>query len=504
MGNNGQPCQSVPQSQDVANILALEYTPRRVLVVEDNDLTARQLQRLLGQDVRLQVDAVSDGVQALARLAERSHSLVITDLRMPQMDGMELIAEIQRRRLPVTVIVLTGAGSVQEAVQAMHHGVYHFLTKPLDLELLRLVVKRALQDRALQDELAYLREQMQTHYRFHNVLTRNPKLQAVIDLVGHLAHTNTTVLIQGETGTGKEQVARAIHQASERRDGPFVAVNCAGLPETLLESELFGHEKGAFTGAIGQRKGRFELAQGGTLFLDEIGDSPATMQAKLLRVLQERCFERIGASTSIEVDVRIIAATNRSLTRLVRKGSFRQDLYYRLNVVKMDLPPLRERKEDIPLLATHFAQIYTPSGDTPRRFSPEAMEVLLNFDWPGNVRQLANAIERACVISREGLIQVDNLPPELVAAPTEKSGISIDLNRPLPELINEVVTSLERQYISKALRKSRGNVGRCARICGLSRRSITTKISQYAIDRSAWKGTSPADEEPPDNTPDTV
>lgn len=492
---NGEPIPSAPKSDGVASIHALEYTPRRVLVVEDNDLTARQLQRLLGQDARLQVDAVPDGIQALARLAERSHSLVITDLRMPKMDGMELIAEIQRRHLPVTVIVLTGAGSVEEAVQAMHQGVYHFLTKPLDVDLLRLVVQRALQERALQDELVYLREQLQSHYHFQNVLTRNPRMQAVFDLIGHLAHTNTTVLILGETGTGKEQIARAIHLASQRSDGPFVAVNCAGLPETLLESELFGHEKGAFTGALGLRKGRFELAQGGTLFLDEIGDAPPTMQAKLLRVLQERRFERIGSSSSIEVDVRVIAASNRSLARMVRKGTFRQDLYYRLNVVKLELPPLRERKEDIPLLATHFTQMYTPGGEPPRRFTPEATEVLLNYDWPGNVRQLANAIERACVTSRDGLIQLENLPAELVAPPSEKSGIAIDLNRTLPELINDVVASLEKQYISKALRKARGNVGRCARICGLSRRSITTKISQYGIDRTAWKGGNQPEEE---------
>ncbi len=449
MENNGQPCQTAPLSNGTATIHALEYTPRRVLVVEDNDLTARQLQKLLCQDVRLQVDTVSDGVQALARLAERCHSLVLTDLRMPRMDGMELIAEIQRRRLPVTVIVLTGEGSVEEAVQALQQGVYHFLTKPLDVETVRLVVEQALQERTLQDEVAYLREQLQHHYHFQNVLTRNPRMQAVFDLIGHLSDTNTTVLIQGETGTGKEQVARAIHQASQRSSGPFIAVNCAGLPETLLESELFGHEKGAFTGAIGLRKGRFELAQAGTLFLDEIGDAPPTMQAKLLRVLQERCFERIGGTETIEVDVRVIAASNRSLARMVRKGTFRQDLYYRLNVIKMDLPPLRERKEDIPLLATHFTQLYAPPGEPPKRFAPEAMEVLLNCDWPGNVRQLANAIERACVTCRDDLIRIDNLPAELIATPPEKTGLSIDLTRPLQDVINDVVVSLERQYVSE-------------------------------------------------------
>jgi transcriptional regulator with GAF, ATPase, and Fis domain len=267
----------------------------------------------------------------------------------------------------------------------------------------------------------------------------------------------------------------------------MVAVNCAALPETLLESELFGHEKGAFTSAIGQRRGRFELADGGTIFLDEVGDVPATMQAKLLRVLQERRFERVGGGASIEVDVRVIAATNRSLQGLVKQGKFREDLYYRLNVVKIDLPPLRARSEDIPLLATHFAEKYAPPGETPKQIAPRAMEILLNYVWPGNIRQLENAIERACVTSRDNKIQPENLPPDLVTPSGPKLPYHIDLERPLSVVLKEAVTSIEQQYIRKALRKARGNVGRCAKICGLSRRSITAKIAEYKLDKAAFK-----------------
>jgi two-component system, NtrC family, response regulator AtoC len=281
-------------------------------------------------------------------------------------------------------------------------------------------------------------------------------------------------------------VARAIHDASHVRTGPLVAVNCAALPETLLESELFGHEKGAFTSAVGQRKGRFELAHGGTLFLDEVGDIPAAMQAKLLRVLQERQFERVGGTQSIKVDVRVIAATNRSLQQMVAAGKFREDLYYRFNVVKIDLPPLRERSEDIALLATHFIQKYTRDNETPRRIAPECMDILLSYSWPGNIRQLENAIERACVSSQGGLIQAENLPPELLH-PTRAKARRIDWSRPLSDLLADVTSRLERRYICRALKKTGGNISRAAKVCGLSRRSMTAKVSQHQIDKSAFK-----------------
>lgn len=464
-----------------------ETLPRRILIVEDNEVARRQLQQLLQTDLNLQVDATGDGHKALQDLTEHNYSIVITDLRMPRLDGMELIREVQQRRLPVTIIVTTGHGSIDEAVQAIRLGAYDFLTKPIDVDHLRLVVQRALRERTLQDEVAHLREQLKSRYSFHNILSKNPHMHAVFELISNVAQSTSTVLIEGETGTGKEQVARAIHQASNNRTGPLVAVNCAALPETLLESELFGHEKGSFTSALSLRRGRFEIANGGTIFLDEVGDVPATMQAKLLRVLQERRFERVGGTDSIEVDVRVIAATNRSLQRLVKQGTFREDLYYRLNVVKIDLPPLRERLEDIPLLATHFTEKYARPGEAPKQISPRAMEALLNYRWTGNIRELENAIERACVTSRENVIQVENLPPEIVSPPVPKLPFHIDLERPLPELLREAVVNIEQQYLRKALKKTRGNVGRCARICGLSRRSVTAKIAEYKLDKSAFK-----------------
>jgi DNA-binding NtrC family response regulator len=358
---------------------------RRILIAEDSETTRKQLQQLLESNPLLCVDAVANGTEALEALVERPFSIVVTDLKMPGVSGMELLEEVQKRRLPVAVIVTTGYGTVSEAVRAMQLGATDFLTKPIEIDHLRLVIDRALRERALLDEVAALREQLQERHSFHSILSKDPQMHDIFELIGHVAQTATTVLIEGETGTGKEQVARAIHFASSRRDGPFIAVNCAALPENLLESELFGHEKGAFTSAVGQRKGRFELADGGTLLLDEVGDVPAPMQAKLLRVLQERRFERVGGAESIEVDVRVIAATNRSLRRLVKDGKFREDLYYRLNVVKIDLPPLRDRQDDIPLLAMHFAQKYARPGCAPKQIAPEAMEVLLGHHWPGNV-----------------------------------------------------------------------------------------------------------------------
>jgi DNA-binding NtrC family response regulator len=460
---------------------------RHILIAEDNETNRLQMQQLIEADGKVKVDTKADGIEALEALISSNYSILLTDLKMPRLNGMQLIEEVQKRRLPVTVIVMTGYGSIDEAVQAMRLGAYDFLTKPIDTQQLRLVVQRALRERTLQDEVLHLREQLQSRFAFHNILSKNPRMHSVFELINNVAHTTSTVLIEGETGTGKEQVARAIHLASQLRSGPMIAINCAALPENLLESELFGHEKGAFTSAIGQRRGRFEMANGGTLFLDEVGDIPASMQAKLLRVLQERKFERVGGTETIEVDVRVIAATNRSLQRLVRKGTFREDLFYRLNVVKIDLPPLRERPEDIPLLAQHFTEKYCRPNELPRQISPEAMEVLLQYRWSGNIRQLENAIERACVTARDGIIRPEDLPPELTAPQAAKLPFNIDLERPLPDLLRDITVDIEQQYIRKALKKSHGNIGRCARICGLSRRSISAKIAEYKINKLVFK-----------------
>ncbi len=361
------------------------------------------------------------------------------------------------------------------------------LTTAVDVGHSRFVVKRPLDERSLVDEVALVREQLRSGYSFQNVISTNPRMVAIFELIGRIAHTATTVLIEGETGTGKEQVARAVHQASRSRSGPLVVVACAALSEQLLESELFGHEKGAFTGAVSQHKGRFELAHGGTLFLDEVGDIPPAMQGKLLRVLQERRFERVGGTRSIAVDVRVVAATNRCLQQMVRAGTFREDLFYRLNVVKLDLPPLRDRPEDIPLLAVHFTEKYARAHHPPKVFSPAGMELLMHYRWPGNIRQLENAIERACVTSRGDVMQPEDLPPEVVRPTKEMGNGQDDWSRPLKEVMAGVSARIERRYLRKALKRSRGSVGRCAFLCGLSRRCISNKLAKYQINVSEFK-----------------
>jgi DNA-binding NtrC family response regulator len=460
---------------------------RRVLIVEDNETARKQMQVFLETDSDLVVDMAANGSDALKALTERPYSVIITDLKMPRVDGLQLLEEVQKRRLPADVIITTGFGTIDHAVQAMRLGAADFLTKPIKLEHLRLVVQRALRERALQDEVAALREKLHEHFKFHDILSKSPRMHDVFELISHVAETNSTVLIVGETGTGKELVARAVHDASPRRAAPFVAVNCAALPESLLESELFGHEKGAFTSAAGQRKGRFELAHGGTIFLDEVGEIPLAMQAKLLRVLQERRFERVGGSQSVEVDVRVVAATNRDLLRLAREGKFREDLYYRLNVVKIDLPPLHERPEDIALLAEHFVQKFSRPGISPKQIAPEAMEALLQHRWPGNIRELENAIERACVTSRDDVIRPENLPAEILKPNRPRYQLPVDLSRPLTEQLTELTAAFEERYLRRALKRTRGHIGRTAHLTGLSRRTITEKLALYQIEKAEFK-----------------
>jgi DNA-binding NtrC family response regulator len=461
---------------------------RRVLIVEDNETARKQVQVFLETGSELAVDTAANGSEALKALADRPYSVIVTDLKMPRVDGLQLLEEVQKRRLAADVIITTGFGTIDHAVQAMRLGAADFLTKPINLEHLKLVVERSLRDRALQDEVTALREKLHEQFKFHDILSKSPRMHAVFELIGHVAETTSTVLIVGETGTGKELVARAVHEASPRHKGPFVAVNCAALPESLLESELFGHEKGAFTSAAGQRKGRFELAHGGTIFLDEVSEIPLSMQAKLLRVLQERQIERVGGSQTIEVDVRVVAATNRDLLRLAKDGKFREDLYYRLNVVRIELPPLHERPEDIALLAEHFVQKFSRPAGSPKQIAPEAMEALLQHRWPGNIRELENAIERACVTARDDVITAESLPPEVLKPSRPRYQLSVDLSRPLTEQLLELTSAFEERYLRRALKRTRGHIGRTAHLTGLSRRTITEKLALYEIDKSEFKG----------------
>ncbi|MFO0888337.1 MAG: sigma-54 dependent transcriptional regulator [Isosphaeraceae bacterium] len=459
---------------------------RRILVVDDSELIGQQLTQLLAQPDR-EICVASDGTAAMEALLERPFSLVLTDLRLPGITGLDLIREIRHRDLPVTVIVMTAHATVEAAVEAMKLGAYDFIQKPIDTIRLELVVSQALEDRRLFDQVAHLREQLRRRNAYHNLLGRSRRMTEVFARVERVAASNCTVLVTGETGTGKELVAQAIHNSDVIRTSPLVAVNCAALPEHLLESELFGHERGAFTGADRQRIGRFEQAGGGTLLLDEIGELPLGMQAKLLRVLQDQRFERVGGTESIRTDCRVIAATNLNLAEAVAAGRFREDLYYRLNVVSIHVPPLRERLEDIPLLVNHFLAKLVERGLPPKSLARETLTRLMRYDWPGNVRQLEHLIEQLVVTTPGPVIEPENLPPQIEPLREEPFSLDIDHGRPLQELTEEFTQRIERAYLVRVLEKYRGRIDRCALHCGLSRRSISEKLRRYQIDKREFK-----------------
>ena len=460
---------------------------RRILVVDDSELTCQHLSQLLAKPGR-RIKLVHDGTAALEYLVDGHFSLALVDLRLPGIDGLELLHEVRKRELPVTVIVMTGHASVDATVEAMKLGAYDFLTKPIEPDNLEMLVEQALRDRRLQDEVMALRQNLQERFSFHNLLGRSPRMREVFARVGRVASSSCTVLITGETGTGKELVAQAIHYAdATRRDGPLVAVSCAALPEQLLESELFGHERGAFTGADRQRKGRFEQAQGGTLFLDEIGELPMGMQAKLLRVLQDGRFERVGGTDVIRADARVLAATNLDLAKAVADGRFREDLYYRLNVVTVELPPLRERLEDLPLLVNHFLKRLQERRLPSKTFARESLARLARYEWPGNVRELEHVIEQVVVTTPGPIVEPESLPIHLTSTREEPFTLEFDLQRPLQSITDELTERIERLYLKRVLEKYHGRIALCAKHCGLSRRSISEKLRRYRIDKADFK-----------------
>jgi DNA-binding NtrC family response regulator len=462
---------------------------RRILVVDDTPLIREHLRVILEMD-DYEVETAADGRSALQALRERIFHLVVTDLRMPDMSGIELLTTVRAERMPFGVIVLTGHGDTQVALEAMKAGADDFVTKPYEPDHLRFLVQRILERRRLIDELEQLRKQMRADYSFHNMVSKSPKMRKIFDLIEQVGPLGSTVLIYGETGTGKELVAQAIHAADSRRQGPFVALNCAVLHDALLESELFGHERGAFTGADRRKKGRFESADGGTLFLDEIGDVSAAMQAKLLRVLQTGAFERVGGTETIRVDVRIIAATNKRLEDEVKAGRFRSDLFYRMNVVRIDLPRLRDRPEDIPLLTMHFLEKFMPMSTPPvTEIGSDAMQALLEHTWPGHVRELENAIKAAVALAEGAVIHREALPVTVAPRARRAAGAHplIDIERPLPDLTNDLISQVERDYFTRLLARYKGNVARCAKHSGLSRRSVTQKLQKYHLDRTRFK-----------------
>jgi DNA-binding NtrC family response regulator len=445
----------------------------RILVVDDEDNARRAIATILGEE-GYEVAEASNGVDALARIAEFSPAVVLSDVRMPQMDGLTLLKKAREQGSEATFVMMTAFASVETAVEAMRAGADNYLVKPLDADAVLVILGKALEKRSLRREAESLRDQVRQRTRFHNIIGDSPQLQGIYDVVRRAAATRATVLILGESGTGKELIAQALHQESPRKDKPFVRVHCAALSESLLESELFGHEKGSFTGAVARKEGRFELADGGTLFLDEIGEISSSVQVKLLRVLQQREFERVGGTQTLKVDVRIVAATHRDLTAEVKAGRFREDLFYRLNVVSLTLPPLRERKSDIPALVSHFLEKYSESyGKEVKGLAPGTLQALLAHDWPGNIRELENAIERAVVLAQGTELTADDLPPVLRGPRPLGSGSS--------SLIpGASMATIEREAILRTLEMVQGSTGRAAEILGISVRKIQYRLKEYS------------------------
>lgn len=441
-----------------------------ILIVDDEDVQREMLGGYLekkGYDVQL----APSGLMALDIINAGPVDIMITDQKMPEMSGIELAAKVREEHPNISVLIVTAFGSVDDAVQAMKKGVEDYLTKPINLEELELNLERILEKRQLVRENEWLREQVRKAPDIKSIVYISEAMEGVMSRVARAAESHATVLVTGESGTGKELVARATHELSDRREGPFVTVNCSAVPENLIESELFGHEKGAFTGADRRRIGKFEQADGGTLFLDEIGEIPLHVQVKLLRVLQERSFERVGGNETIGVDVRIITATNRNLDDEVEKGTFRQDLFYRLNVVGVELPPLRDRKSDIPILAEYFIKLYAKNhAKSIYSLTPEALDCLIKYPFPGNVRELGNIIEQAVVLSRGDIITVRDLPLRVYTG-EEKSEGNLGLE--------EKVAELERDTLFKALRETGGNKSAAARSLGISERKIRYMLKKY-------------------------
>lgn len=454
-----------------------ESQPIRLLVVDDEKNQRELLQGFLVKK-GYSVQVADSGEQALAWLKDHVCEVVLSDHKMPGMDGTSLLKEIKSRYPDTWVILMTAYGTVEKAVEAMKLGAYDYLSKPIDLEELLCLLERVENSILLTWENRQLRQELKEKFSFDGLITQSPKMEEVLSLVARVAPSQSSVLIRGESGSGKGLIAKIIHYHSPRSNGPLVTVNCAAIPENLLESELFGHEKGSFTGALFQHRGKFEQAQGGTFFLDEIGDLSPALQAKLLRVVQEKTFERVGGNKTIPVDVRIISATHQDLERHIQEGRFRQDLYFRLNVVSLFLPPLRERREDIPLLIDHFITKFSRENNKEGlEVSKEARELLLRYPYPGNVRELENLVERAVVLSRGKLITSRELPFHLKEGEGEPEGVAYSVDLTLPQQLEE----LEKHLIQKALQEAGGIQTRAAEKLGISERVLRYKLQKFGF-----------------------
>lgn len=442
----------------------------RLLVVDD-EKSQREILAGFLQKEGFSVALAESGEQALKLFEEKFYEMALIDMKMPGMDGLELLKRIKKISPDTQVIVMTAFGTVETAVSAMKEGAFYYVNKPIDLEELKVILKKASETHSLLAENRYFKDQLEEKFKDITIVGESKPIQEILSVITKVAKSDTTVLIRGESGTGKELVARAIHNLSDRANQKFIAISCAALPESLLESELFGYERGAFTGAMRRKEGRFELADGGTLFLDEIGDISLEMQVKLLRVVEGQEFERLGGKDLVKIDVRILAATNQDLEQKIQEKKFREDLYYRLNVISIVLPPLRERKDDILLLIDHFLKKYSKKLNKEiAGITPKAKDILLNYSWPGNVRELENVIERGMVLCRSNVLDVFDLPEFRTL---EKKEILED---------NLTLQELERRYITRVLQQTKGNMGQTADILGIHRNTLRLKIKEYGIE----------------------
>jgi DNA-binding NtrC family response regulator len=445
----------------------------RVLIVDDESNARAALNEILREE-GYATETAADGFKALGKLDEFTPDVILTDLKMPGLDGIAFMEKARSAAPGAVFVVMTAFGTISSAVDAMKKGAENYLLKPLDPEALGTIVERAMEKSRLGQETQRLRDRLRERNAFSHIVSNDPKMQAVLELVAQVGPSRASVLVTGESGTGKELIAEAIHLASPRARAPFVRLHCAALNESLLESELFGHEQGAFTGAVARREGRFKQADGGTLFLDEIGEISPTIQVKLLRFLQERAFERVGGNETLKVDVRVIAATTRDLRTAIDRGTFRDDLFYRLNVVSLELPPLRERRGDITALASFFLRRYTAeNGKTIETFTDDALQTLLEYRWPGNVRELENVVERAVVLAHGARIEKQQLPPSVVPA-AERDGF--------PTIPGCTIAELERYAILKTLEACGGSTSKAATVLGVSPRKIQYKLHEYTQD----------------------
>jgi two-component system, NtrC family, response regulator AtoC len=461
---------------------------QRTILVADDDASIRSLLKQLLSDEGYSVVEATTGTEVVDKVKETNPDLVIMDVRMPELDGIEALSKLKVSSPKTSVLIMTAFGSSNNAIRAMELGAFDYITKPFELDKISHTVKRVIEYRDLTSEVQVLRDEISSLVQTERIVGNSPAMQEVYKTVGKVAKADATVLITGESGTGKELVAEALHYNSNRRSGPIVKVSCAALPETLLEAELFGHEKGSFTGAMTQRRGRFEMADKGTIFLDEIGEMSLPMQTKLLRVLQERKIERVGSSLPIKVDIRIICATNKDLQRQVEQQKFRDDLFYRLNVINIHMPPLRDRKEDIPALVEHFLAKHRYSATAqPAAISEEALKRLMEYDWPGNVRELENVVERAVVLSRGQIITSRELPfgDHEGDGHEEEGGDEVSVEK---SFFKKSVAQFEKDLIMKALRDATGNRSKAAEMLGIYRRLLYAKIKEYGLEGYPPKG----------------